>query len=255
MLIPLAQFNIQRPERVTYDFPLSNPSDLISHIKSKSLRSFLRNSDEVLAKNNIEWKYEDLTEQKFLEWLPYYKEKMEEHNYVVRAKEEWYQEEIKKGHLLKGLFFYQKKKLIGSGIFVLHRNTANFAYKASDRISVSSMKGSSFGSIIEFMFLKLAAESGVYTTASSKSRNAFGFINSLGYLDYKLRFGYKIRPSPGMPLLNDVPINESDIVLFFGLQNEKLILFCLQPESHRGKELFDKSRFKTSYIPFEEIYY
>lgn len=255
MLIPLAQFNIQRPERVTYDFPLPNPSNLINHIKSKSLRSFLSNSDEVLAKNNIEWKYENLTKQKFLEWLPYYKEKMGEHNYVVRAKEEWYQEEIKKGHLLKGLFFYQKKRLVGSGIFVLHGNTANFAYKASDRISVSSMKSSSFGSIIEFMFLKLVAESGIYTTASNKSRNAFGVINTLGYLDYKLRFGYKIRPSPGMPFLNDVPINESGIVLFFGLQDDKFILFCLQPESHRGKELFDKSRFNTSEIPFKEIFY
>ena len=77
MLISLAQFNIQRPERVTYDFPLPSPADLVSHIKSKSLRSFLRNTDEVLAKNNIEWKYEYLTEQKFLEWLPYYKEKMD----------------------------------------------------------------------------------------------------------------------------------------------------------------------------------
>ena len=71
MIVSLKKFNIQRPERLIYEFLLPSSTDLINHIKSKNLRSFLLTTDEVLRKNNIDWKYEDLTEQKFNEWLPY----------------------------------------------------------------------------------------------------------------------------------------------------------------------------------------
>lgn len=255
MLISLKKYNIQRPERLLYEFSLPKPADLLSHIKSKSLRSFLSNVDEVLLKNNIEFKYEDLTEQNFFEWLPFYMEKMKEHNYDIRAKKEWYGEQIKKGVAIKSLFLYKDKKIVGSGIFTFHDNTANFAYKASDRIIVSSKTSSSIGSIIEFLFLKKVAESGKYKIASNKSRNAFGFFNTLGYLDYKLRFGYKISPVAGVPLLDDVPINEKGVVLFFGLKNRKFVLFALQPKSSKGKKIFDKSRFDASGISLKEIYY
>ncbi len=255
MMISLRQFNIQRPERINYDFPVSNPANLLDHIKSKSLRSFLLKTDEILVKNNIEWKYEDLTEEKFMEWLPYYKEKMEERNHEVRATKEWYQEQISKGVHLKGLFFYQGQRLVGSGIIGLHDNIVHFAYKASDQIELSSMSNSSIGAIIEFLALKLAAETGHYTTTMSRSRNAFGFFNTLGYLDYKLRFGYKPEPISDVQLLDEVPVNEKGSVLFYGVQNKEFILFSLQPESQKEKKTFDKSRFTSSGIPFKEIYY
>lgn len=255
MIISLKQFNIQRPERVTYEFPISDPADLINYIKSKSLRSFLLKTDEVLAKNNIECKYEDLTEQKFTEWLPYYEEKMKEHGYDILASLEKYQDQIKKGYTMKGIFLYRNKKLVGSCIVGLRDGIANGAYKASDRMTISSNRtSSSLGSIVEFLFLKLAAENGC-TMANSRSRNAFGFFNTLGYLDYKLRFGYKPIPSPGMPLLDEVPVNEKGFVLFYGLENGVFTLFALQPKAQKGKELFDKSRFTSGEVLFKEIYY
>ncbi|MBI3305754.1 hypothetical protein HYZ82_01310 [Candidatus Nomurabacteria bacterium] len=207
-----------------------------------------------MAKNNIKYKYEDLTEEKFIEWLPYYKEKMEEHNYDVRAKEEWYQEQIKKGFIMKGIFFYQDKKLVGSGIFGFHKGSTHFAYKASNRIILSAKKGSSLGSIIEFLFLKKSAESGICKIATNRSRNAFGFFNTLGYLDLKLRFGYKIRPSTDV-LLDEVPVNETGRVLFYGLQDGKFVLFSLKSGLEKGKDWFDKSRFSSFGIPLKEIYY
>ncbi|OGI95475.1 hypothetical protein A2917_02865 [Candidatus Nomurabacteria bacterium RIFCSPLOWO2_01_FULL_42_17] len=255
MLVSLTQFNIKRPERLNYDFLLPNPDNLIKNIKSKSLRSFLIESDEILAKNNINYKYEDLTEEKFIAWLPYYKEKMEEHNYDVRAKKNWYQEQINKGFIMKAIFMYQNKKLVGSGIFDFHNHIADFAYKASDRITISSKKAASLGSIIEFLFLKKSAESGSYKIATNRSRNAFGFFNTLGYLDLKLRFGYKPRPSKDAPLLEEVPVNEKGFVIFYGLQDDQFILFSLQPESTKGQRFFDKTPFIDQEIPFKEIYY
>ncbi len=252
MLISLTQFNIQRPEKVTYEFPLSNSVDLINRIKSKGLKSFLATTDEVLVKNSIELKYEDLTEQKFADWLPYYKEKMEENHHDVLAKLEWYED--KKDFRLKGIFLYQNKKLVGSGIVRLAKDIADFEFKASDKINVSSKPSSSIGSIIEFLFLRLATKEG-YKIASSRSRNAFGFFNTLEYLDYKLRFGYKPIPSPGVPVVDDVPVNETGRVLFYGLQDGKFCLFSLQPESEKGKDWFDKSRFTSLETPLREIYY
>jgi hypothetical protein len=254
-MVSLTQFNIQRPEKIIYDFPLSNPDNVINCIKSKSLRSFLLKTDEVLKKNNIDWKYEDLTEQKFIEWLPYYKERMEERHFDVRAKEEWYQEQIKKGFNIKSLFLYQKNNMVGSAIITLKDNIASLAYKASDRMIISSMPGSSFGSVIEFLVFKLVSESGNFKVATSRSRNAFGFFNTLGYLDFRLRFGYTPRPNLVDPLQSDVPANEKGAVLFYGLQNEKFILFALQPKSQRNDELFNINSFTSSEIPFKQIYY
>lgn len=252
--VSLREFNIKRPERLNYDFPLFAPDRVIDQIKSKSLRSFLADTDDMLKKNNITWKYEDLTKKKYNEWLPFYKEKMEEHNYDVRAKAGWYQEKIKQGFILKCIFFYKNEKMVGSGIFSLKNNKANFAYKASDRITIGSKTSSSLGSIIEFLFLKLAAQNHC-DIANSRSRNAFGFFNTLGYLDYKLRFGYTITPVLDALLLNDVPINEKGVSLFFGLQDDEFILFSLQPETMRGKELYDKKRFLASGLVLKEIYY
>lgn len=256
MIISLKKFNIQRPEKLIYEFPLpSNSHDLINQIKSKGLRSFLANIDEVLEKNNIIWTYKDLTEQEFNEWLPYYTKKMKEHDYDIRAEKNWHEEQTKKGIKIKAIFLYQNKKLVGSGIFTFHNKIANFAYKASDRIAVSSQASSSIGSIIEFLFLKKISESGVYKTVSNRSRNGFGFFNTLGYLELKLRFGYKIRPAPNATLLDDVPINEKGATLFFGLQKGEFILFALQPEIQKGREFFNKSRFIAFGIPFKEIHY
>src|SRR3989344_4449631 len=98
MLLSLKTFDVKRPERITWIFPISSRKDFLNNIKSKSLKLFLKNVEDILSINNIHWTYEDLTREKFLEWLPFYQAKMEEHGFDVRAKEEWYAEEQKKGH-------------------------------------------------------------------------------------------------------------------------------------------------------------
>lgn len=253
--ISLTQFNIQRPEKIIYDFPLSNSTDVINRIKSNGLKSFLLKADEVLEKNNIKWKYEDLTEQKFTEWLPYYKEKMEEHDYLIRATQERYQEEVEKGFCIKALFLYKNKKMVGSSIVGLKDNVASLLFKASDRITVSSRSDSSLGSLIEFLMLKLISGGRDISLVTTRSRNAFGFFNTIGYLDFRLRFGYTPRPHPEASLLDDVPVDENGSVLFYGLQNGEFSLFALQPKDEKNKKIFDRKSFYSSGIPFKEIHY
>jgi hypothetical protein len=136
----------------------------------------LRKSEEILKENNIVWKYEELTRQKFLEWLPYYKETMEKLDHDVWADEKWYQEETQKGYKIKALFFYQNKKIVGSGIMAFKDDLVSLAFKATDRITISHVSYGSLGSVIDFLRLKLICKEGNIKTIVTRSRNAFGVI-------------------------------------------------------------------------------
>jgi hypothetical protein len=253
--ISLKQFNIERPEKILYYLPISNEINLFNNIKGKKLKSFLCKSDEILKKNNIEWKYEELTEQKFLEWLPYYRGTMKKLNHDVWADEKWYQEETQKGYNIKALFFYQNKKMVGSGIMAFKDDLVSLAFKATDRITISHVSYGSLGSAIDFLRLKLICKEGSYKTVITRSRNAFGVINSIDYLDLRLRFGYTIRPNLSAQILPDVPVNDEGFALFYGLQNGELSLYALQPKDTNKEEFFNKKYFFSSEIPFKKIYY
>jgi len=254
-IISLKQFNIERPEKILYYLQISNETDFFNKIKGKRLKSFLRKSEEILKKNNIEWKYEELTEKRFIEWLPYYKETMEKLDHDVWADEKWYQEETQKGFKIRALFFYKNEKMVGSGIMALKDDLVSLAFKATDRITVSHVSFGSLGSIIDFLRLKLICKEGKYKTIITRSRNAFGVINSPDYLDLRLRFGYTIRPNLDAPVLSDVPVNDEGYVLFYGLQNGELSLYVLQPKETNNEKFFNKKGFFSSEIPFKKIYY
>lgn len=253
--ISLKKFNIERPERILYYLPISNTTNLLNNIKGKRLKSFLSKSEEILKKNNIEWKYEELTEEKFLEWLPYYKKKMEEHNHIILATKEWHQEQIKKGFNLKALFFYKNEKMVGSGIMAFKDDLVSLAFKATDRIAVSHTSYVSLGSIIDFLRLKLICEEGNSKNVVTRSRNAFGVFNTVDYLDLRLRFGYTIRPNPDASVLKDVPVNDQGFVLFYGLQNGEFSLYILQPKGENMEVYFNKKNIFSSEIPLKKIYY
>ena len=181
---------------------------------------------------------------------------MEELKHTVWADEKWYQEETQKGYNIKALFFYQNGKIVGSGIMAFKDNLVSLAFKATDRITVSHVSYGSLGSIIDFLRLKLICKEGNSKTVVTRSRNAFGVINSIDYLDFRLRFGYTIRPNLSAPILSDVPVNDDDFVLFYGLQNGELSLYALQSkEASNKEEFFNKKSFFSSEIPFKKIYY
>jgi len=253
--ISLKQFNIERPERILYYLSISSAENLLKNIKGKRLQSFLSKSEEILKKNNIEWKYEELTEKKYLEWLSYYKKTMKEHNHIILATKEWYQEETKKGFKIKVLFFYRDKKMVGSGIMAFKDDLVSLAFKATDRITVSHVSYGSLGSIMDFLRLKLICGNGNIKTVVTRSRNAFGVFNAIDYLDLRLRFGYTICPNLDASMLSDVPVNDQDFVLFYGLQNGELSLYALQSRGENKEEFFNEKSFFSSEIPFKKIYY
>jgi hypothetical protein len=227
---PLTPHAIARPERVRYFFA-ENYTDVLSEIKSKSSRKFLRKSDEVLVQNNITWEYKPVSEQEFLDWLPYYREKMTEHGYDILANPEWYQKTVADGKKVEGFFFYKAGKMIGSTI-LSRIGTENAAgnFKASDRLDLSSEDNSSIGIVIDYFYLREMANQKVKHISAGRSRNAFGVINGIGYLQYKLRLGYSPKPDDGTAMLSTVPLNDQGYVFFYGIKNDQLGAYLVVPK-------------------------
>ncbi len=251
--IDLTPYQVVRYEKTRWRFP-STGGDVLATIKSKGLRDFLKNIDQVLATQNIISTYKKISRDEFAEWLSYYQTKMAEHQFDFIASLDWYDQKIKEGKTVEAVFFHQQNKMVASGIFLREGNhKATLAFKASDRLELTNKSNSSIGAVVDYFFLKTMREQHVEIISSGRSRNAFGVINTLGYLDYKLRFGYEPTPAKKSTLLYSVPVNEKGIILFFGIHSEKVALYALKPKDLQIT--FEQSRFASQELPFIELTY
>jgi len=249
----LKPYNLKRPERVRWYFPESAKT-IIDEFKSKGLRKFAAQSQELLIANNIEFHYKILNKTDFLDWLPYYISNMMIHEFEIIASEEWFDKSTTQGNVIAGLFFYQNQKMIGSGIFTLKGNErAAFAFKASDRIELSNKPNSSLGAAIDYLFLKIMKEKNIATISGGRSKNVFGVINTFGYLEYKLRFGYQPVADPDSPQFSSVPLNSEGLAAFYALKENLLALFLLKPIGH--PYTLEAARYASPELPFLELTY
>jgi hypothetical protein len=249
--INLQPYGISRPEKVEWWW--AGQHDISSGLRSKSLTQFLPKIDQILQEKNITWQFHELSEKEYIEWLPYYTQKMSELHYDIFATPEWYQRKKSDGYAVEGIMMYKDGVLIGSGIVTKKNNeTAILNFKASDRIDLSSNSNSSLGAVIDLLFIREVVNQGITDISSGTSRNAFGVINSVGYLDYKLRFGFNPRPSSHAPIQTTVPLNESGEVIFYGIQDNKESFFGFRSKNSE-KPL--QNRFQEFGLPFTEILY
>lgn len=240
----LTSFNLTRPEKIRWIFPTQG--DVLEHLKSKSLVAFLRTVDQDLTANDITYVFKDITEQEYQEWLPFYAQKMSEQQHQILAKSETYQQKRAEGKQLQGLFFYQHGQLVGSGIIIrIGTQEAHLAYKASDRLELSNKPNSSLGSVIDYFFLVEMKKEGVNLITGGRSRNQFGVSTTIGYLDFKLRFGFTPVIEPSQPQLDTAELNEHGFCLFFAGQPAGTTkLFLLRPSTPlpQDRQLNDLSR-------------
>ncbi len=251
----LTPFDITRTEKVAWRFPsVTTEEEILEKIISKSQRSFLRVSEGLLTSYGITWELKSLTLAEFEAWLPYYQSKMSELDYDILANSEWYQSRAAQGKTIEGLFMHQGEKMVGSGIFVIEgTNKATFAFKASERLDLSNRANASLGSIIDFFFIREMVKRRIAIISAGKSRNAFGVINSLGYLDYKMKFGYRPTFPDGTEFVKSVPLNEKGAVVFYGKKADQIALYAFKPQ---GSQItFEQARFGTPELPFIEVEY
>jgi hypothetical protein len=249
--LDLQSYNIVRPEKVTWIFPPTH--DVLASIKSKSLRSFLKRGEALMQEQGIRWEYRPLSEQDFFDWLPYYEEKMKENGFDILANKNTYQEKIAAGSTVEGLFFYRNQKMIGSIILTRKGNEyVALNFKASDKLDIFPGGRSSIGALIDYIFLKVMSEQEIKLITGGSSRNAFGVINKIGYLDSRLRTGFEVIQKEDVAFLDFVPLAADRSVLFFGMRDGgPLTLFGVKPKDSAIQ--FEQARFASASLPFEEI--
>ncbi len=251
--LSLVSYQILRPEKIRWHFHLIE-NNILASLKSKSLKKFLAKYDSIIKDNNLSVEHKILDTESFEKWLEYYRRKMLENNYDIIASTDWYDDRTKKGLSIEGLFFYQNSKLVGSGIITRNSNEqATFAFKASERIDLGNDENSSIGAMIDYLFLKFAVDSKTKIISAGQSRNAFGVINTYGYLDYKFKLGY-LPLLPEKPTFADsIPLSENGVGVFFGQYESMLTLYIFKPKGVTFK--LEAARYSSSELPVVEIEY
>jgi hypothetical protein len=222
-------------------------------IKSKTTKKFLRNHlEDFLRDYQIDVTVKEINETDYLEWLTYYQEKMRENNFDIFAKPEWYTNKVADGYKIYGIFIRQNSQLLGTGIVSRSPdNTFTINFKASEKTDFSNYRNASIGTVIEFYFIKLAYEHTASQISSGTSRNAFGVVNKLGYLNFKLRYGYMPITVTTEPQHQAVDILEGLPVCFYGYTDnpDQLRLYVF----NHGQELPENIKETLSYAEFEVV--
>ncbi len=253
-LFDLQPHSIQRPEKISWFFPYQT-ADLLSEIKSKSLRSFLRRNFELKTEHGLEQRISQMSKKDFAAWLPYYADKMAEHSYEILATLEWFNLKMDQRKEVYSIFIHQAEKLVASLIFTHNpeNNHSSIAFRANDRLDIFPGGRSSIGALLDYAFLGWSLEKKCSSISAGRTRNEFGVINTFGNLDYKLRFGYVPQPTKDTALHTSVILDADGVVAFFGIQNNALSLFYVHPAGYQN-DLQAANMLPVS-IKFQEIIY
>lgn len=254
--IDLQQFNIQRPDRVRWTATIEQ-DDVLNSLRSKSLRKFLKNIDEVLHTHNISWTLNPLTKDEYSQWFRFYTEKMSHLQYDVLATPEWYDQKLAEGKTVEGLIFTQADILVGAGIVArTEMRKASLAFKASEKIDMSNISNGNLGAIIDYFFIREMHRMGVKEISGGRSYNAFGSLTNFGYLEYKTKF-YTPAPATNFSSMMTVPVNEEGDALFYGFDINNPDVLTLYHIKKAGFERsnFTPQMFTTTNIPYQTIEY
>jgi hypothetical protein len=249
----LTPYNITRPEKIIWRFQLQN-QDVLQSIVSKSLRSFLSHTDTVLAEQQIKYEYRPVDRNEFQVWLEFYEKQMVANDYDTLANLDWFDKKIAANKQVEGLFFYRDGQLIGSAIISRDGQTkATMAFKASQRVDISNHKNASFGALIDYLFLVEMVKQKVGIISGGRSRNAFGVINKVGYIEYKLRLGYQPIFDPTVVQHSDIPLSEDGSAIFFSPNAEQqMTAYIVGPTDH---PIFATITAMIRNIPIQSIVY
>jgi hypothetical protein len=255
--LSLEPYHIQRPEKVRWRIEVQD-GDILNSLKSNSLKTFLSQSEQILSDHHIEVSYHTLNKEEYLDWLKYYEENMTRHGYDIIATEKWYDDRIEQGKTVEGMFFTQlhnqEKRLVASGIFTIDgAEKATFAFKASERLKLTGGDRGTLGAILDYYFMREMLKKSVKIISAGKSRNAFGVYNTLGYLNYSLRFGFIPSPAEDTEFFPSVPLSEDGLVLCYAVKDGQFGLYGFKPEGSNHQ--FEHKGFATPEIPFFEMTY
>ncbi len=253
-LFDLTPHAVQRPEKVSWFFPIHAP-DILSAVKSKSLRGFLRKRGDVMTQAHLTQECKKLDAAAFEAWLPYYTAKMNEQGYELLATPQWYVHKCEEEKDVYLISISQEAQVVATLVFTFapHTHRSSIAFRANDRIELPAGGRSSVGALLDYAFLEWSKEQACTAISAGRSRNAFGVINTVGNLEYKLRFGYQPQVSAGTEQHDSVPLSPEGFVYFYGLSQTGPGIYRVSG----GEQLprTEVQQYTTLELPFREITY
>lgn len=228
------------PTKLRWYLPPDHRESFIENIPSKGLRKFARNLPQIMEQNGISYQRRVLTEPEYQEWLVPYKRYMESKNYDILAQEKWFSSKTEQGYTVEAFFFYQNQELVGSEIFS-HKDSVfvSSAYRYSRPDVTFTAKQGSLGAAIDLTFFNEMISDGYVQISRGRSRNAFGIINTMGNLIYKLRFGMTIKGDDTTPESTTIPLSETKSTVFFTFPDSLPLAFIHElPSDPIDPELF-----------------
>lgn len=226
---------LSRPIRIGW-VTNSNLHKVDEIIVSKSTKKFLKQVSDLylLDEHNLRYFEQSLDFKLYLEWLSLYESLFHKKGYKIIANDGWY-----KSHASLDLYIigYRKNEVLTAGsIISINNQTGKIThhFKCSTSTKLLNLKNSSLGSLLEMKFLSFALRNNAKIISSGLSRNLFGVENSVGYLEFKLKFGYRPIIYPKYGFSSDFDQN-NDSYYFFATTNESkdiaLKLFFLRTQN------------------------
>ncbi len=224
-IISLERWNVFRPEKICWQSILQPGQDVLSSFPSKSTRKFLQKSDEIKHSLGVTSEISQANREDFESFFQFYTKTMIDQNHSVLLSVEWYGQKLLEQKKVYILQYFLGRERIGAGLMVESQQRVSFAYKAHIHMEFPGSGNMSIGSLMEYDFLRFGQElRGSRSLSSGSARNAFGALNTYGYLASKLRFGYAVEAVPSEKEVCEASVSDAGDGCFFGHGPETSVL-------------------------------
>lgn len=207
----------KRPVKLEWVLPKA--ADYRTVIPSKSSRKIAQNLTAILGDSQIEFAIIQVTAESYAEWLSYYQRIMTSQGHDLFATPGWLEEKTAAGFSVWMIDTVQQGNRVGAAIFSVKDGTYTCHFKASEHLEIHNWPNVSLGILIEFLFIEHAVAAQANKISSGISRNGFGFYNTLGYLNFKLRLGYQPQAVPDRGFESTFPAHTGKPTIWFGCEN------------------------------------
>ncbi|PIR61272.1 MAG: hypothetical protein COU68_00405 [Candidatus Pacebacteria bacterium CG10_big_fil_rev_8_21_14_0_10_45_6] len=212
----MSQLNIAplwRPEKVNWVYKNPDPAQILERIKTKSGRKFLRAIDEISQTNNLRIEQGPCSANEYSQWLELYLKITDKKKFNVLANPGWYEQKISEHKQIEKIFIYQNEYLLGGKIITISQEgMVRSAFKISENYDFGKEVGNgSLGLMFDYLYLQHYTKLGYQKITGGHSRNLFGIINKVGYLNFKLRLGYSAEIEVENNMFSQVIENSDDL--------------------------------------------
>ena len=181
-----------RPQKISWVYPTPSDRSVLENIRSKNSRKFLGTIPEFFQLNNFEINSGACTFKEYKEFLELYNERTAARGFDPIAKTEWFSAKKREGKKVEKIFIRQNNQLIGGKIITIIGGEIRSSYKASQQLPIfQKLHNASLGLILDYLMLDHYMKRKPTLLTAGTSRNVFGVFNTIGYLIFKLRMGYK----------------------------------------------------------------